>query len=80
MNIRIERDIMKDLLRWKQRPDHKPLIIRGARQIGKTWVMRRFGEKYFDHVAYFNFDLFSAFFSAPSKNLPYRRVEGRLTA
>ncbi len=56
MNIRIERDIMKDLLRWKQRPDHKPLIIRGARQIGKTWVMRRFGEKYFDHVAYFNFD------------------------
>ena len=47
---------MKDLLRWKQSPDHKPLIIRGARQIGKTWVMRRFGEKHFDHVAYFNFD------------------------
>ena len=42
MNIGIERDIMKDLLRWKQSPDHKPLIIRGARQIGKTWVMRRF--------------------------------------
>ena len=56
MNIGIERDIMKDLLRWKQSPDHKPLIIRGARQIGKTWVMRRFGEKHFDHVAYFNFD------------------------
>lgn len=56
MNIEIERDLMKDLLQWKQRTDHKPLIIRGARQIGKTWVMRRFGEKYFDHVAYFNFD------------------------
>ncbi len=56
MNMEIRRDIMQDLLRWKQRPEHKPLIIRGARQIGKTWVMRKFGEKYFDYVAYFNFD------------------------
>ncbi len=56
MNIEIKRDITQDLLRWKQRPDHKPLIIRGARQIGKTWVMRKFGEEHFDHVAYFNFD------------------------
>ena len=56
MSTEIKRDIIKDLLQWKQRPDRKPLIIRGARQIGKTWAMRRFGEENFDYVAYFNFD------------------------
>ncbi len=47
---------MSALRAWKQRPDRKPLIIQGARQIGKTWIMQKFGEMYFDHVAYFNFD------------------------
>ena len=56
MSTEIKRDIIKDLLQWNQRPDRKPLIIRGARQIGKTWAMRRFGEENFDYVAYFNFD------------------------
>lgn len=54
--MEIERDIMSDLLAWKQRVERKPLIIQGARQIGKTWIMRKFGEEYFDYVAYFNFD------------------------
>lgn len=56
MSTEIKRDIINDLLQWKQRSDRKPLIIRGARQIGKTWAMRRFGEENFDYVAYFNFD------------------------
>lgn len=56
MSTEIKRDIVKDLLQWKQRSDRRPLIIQGARQIGKTWVMRRFGEENFDYVAYFNFD------------------------
>ena len=47
---------MTALLKWKQQPERKPLIIQGARQIGKTWIMRKFGEEYFDYVAYFNFD------------------------
>ena len=55
--MEVERDIMAALLDWKQRPDHKPLIIRGARQVGKTWIMQKFGKEYFDHVAYFNFDI-----------------------
>ncbi len=54
--MEIKRDIMTALLKWKQRPERKPLIIQGARQIGKTWIMRKFGEEYFDNVAYFNFD------------------------
>jgi predicted AAA+ superfamily ATPase len=44
------------LLAWKTRQTRMPLIIRGARQIGKTWVIREFGKKHFAHTAYFNFD------------------------
>ena len=55
--MEIERDIMSALLEWKRRPERKPLIIQGTRQIGKTWIMRKFGEDYFDYVAYFNLDV-----------------------
>ena len=47
---------MSALVRWKQRPDRKPLIIQGTRQIGKTWVMKKFGEENFKYVSYFNLD------------------------
>lgn len=52
----IKRDIMDDLLKWKLRPKRKTLIIQGARQTCKTWIMQKFGEEYFEYVAYFNFD------------------------
>ena len=55
-SMEIKRDIIESLFRWKQRGDRKPLIIQGTRQIGKTWIMKKFGEQYFDYVAYFNFD------------------------
>ncbi len=55
--MEIKRDIMGSLLRWKQREERKPLIIQGARQIGKTWIMQKFGEEHFEYVAYFNFDI-----------------------
>lgn len=54
--MEIKRDIMSALVRWKQWPDRKPLIIQGTRQIGKTWVMKKFGEENFKYVAYFNFE------------------------
>ncbi|MCM1530989.1 MAG: ATP-binding protein [Bacteroides sp.] len=54
--MQIQRDIIYDLAIWKQRKERKPLIIQGARQIGKTWAMQQFGAEYFDFVAYFNFD------------------------
>ncbi len=47
---------MEALLKWKQRPSRKPLIIQGARQIGKTWIMKKFGKECFDYVAYFNLE------------------------
>ena len=50
------RKIMNDLLSWKENKNRKPLIIRGARQVGKTYIIKEFGEKNYEGVAYFNFD------------------------
>lgn len=54
--MEIKRNILKELVRWKEDTDRRPLIIQGARQIGKTWVMKRFGESNYKYTAYFNFD------------------------
>lgn len=50
------RSIMKNLIEWKEDKDRKPLILRGARQVGKTFIIKRFGNENYDGVAYFNFD------------------------
>ena len=50
------RSAMKDLYKWKEKSDKKPLIIRGARQVGKTWLMREFGRVAFKDMVYINFD------------------------
>lgn len=47
---------IEDLKKWKESNNRKPLIIRGARQVGKTWLMKEFGEKYYEKCAYINFD------------------------
>jgi len=52
----MERFIFSKLIAWKSDPDRKPLIIKGARQVGKTWLMKEFGEKQYRNYAYFNFD------------------------
>ncbi len=54
--MRIERTIFTDLKRWKDSPTRKPLLLKGARQIGKTWVMETFGRENFDFCAKFDFD------------------------
>lgn len=50
------RNAIENLIRWKNDEDRKPLILRGARQVGKTWLMKEFGKKYYKNYAYFNFD------------------------
>lgn len=46
---------MDKLLEWKKKKNRKPLVIMGARQVGKTWLMREFGKRYYDKVAYISF-------------------------
>jgi hypothetical protein len=47
---------MQDLHEWKNKIDRKPLIIRGARQVGKTWLMKVFGTEAYENCVYINFD------------------------
>jgi hypothetical protein len=54
--MEIKRNIIGQLVRWKDKPGRKPLILQGIRQVGKTWLLKNFGRKYFSDVAYFNFD------------------------
>lgn len=55
--LKLRRKIDKFLKDWKYRPDHKPLIVKGARQIGKTFSIEEFGEKYYENVISINFIL-----------------------
>ena len=50
------RNQIEKLIKWKDSKNKKPLIIRGARQVGKTWLMKEFGERYYKNLAYINFD------------------------
>ena len=52
----MRRYIKKQLIEWKNRQDRKPLILKGARQVGKTYILKEFGEEEYENVAYFNFD------------------------
>ena len=52
----MNRQIYNDLLRWKNRPNRKPLMLLGARQVGKTWIMNHFGRQEYQSVAYINCD------------------------
>ena len=52
----MKRTVMKKLLNWKNSPYRKPLILKGVRQVGKTWVLKEFGRQYYENTAYFNFD------------------------
>jgi hypothetical protein len=52
----VDRIVLADLLKWKVSVNRKPLIIRGARQVGKTWLMKAFGNQNYKKVAYINFE------------------------
>lgn len=52
----MQRLILNDLVKWKNSRYRKPLILKGVRQVGKTWVLKEFGRLYYENIAYFNFD------------------------
>jgi len=51
----MERKLMSELLKWKDKSSRKPLLLEGARQVGKTYLLKDFGKRYFTNVAYINF-------------------------
>ena len=53
---RMRRNAIQKLVTWKSSEDRKPMVLKGARQVGKTWLMKEFGQNYYDSYVYFNFD------------------------
>lgn len=51
----MKRRLMGDLVKWKNQKQRKPLILWGARQVGKTWLMKSFGNEYFENTVYISF-------------------------
>lgn len=51
----MQRFLMEELIQWKDKDNRKPLILKGARQVGKTWLMKEFGRLHFKKVAYVTF-------------------------
>ena len=51
-----KRTIINDLVAWRNSTERKPLILSGARQVGKTWILKEFGRLHFDNTAYFSLD------------------------
>lgn len=52
----MKRNAMDALITWKNDEERKPMVLRGARQVGKTWIMKEFGQNYYENYVYFNFD------------------------
>ena len=52
----MKRNAIQELVAWKSSEDRKPIVLKGARQVGKTWLMKEFGQNYYDSYVYFNFD------------------------
>ncbi len=52
----MKRVAYQDLIAWKNNPSRKPLLMQGARQVGKTWLLKEFGRTEYESCAYFNFE------------------------
>ncbi|MBQ8165067.1 MAG: ATP-binding protein [Clostridia bacterium] len=65
---------IEDLYKWKKSANRKPLIIEGARQVGKTWLMREFGKQAYEKTVYINFDSNSRMADLFSSDLDVNRI------
>jgi hypothetical protein len=78
----MKRTVEQELIAWKGRPDRKPLLVRGARQIGKTYIIESFGEAHFESVVTVNFEemkgIKNSFEGDLSPSLILRDVSARL--
>lgn len=70
----MERFLLKALEQWKTSPARKPLIIRGARQVGKTWLLKEFGKRCFEKCVYVNFEDTTALQSMFDADFDIKRI------
>ena len=77
--MKIRRDIIDRLRQWKNSENRKPILLKGARQTGKTWIMQEFGKECFEYVAEFNFDKVEELASVFDKTNDVSRILKELT-
>lgn len=77
--MKIRRDIIDRLKQWKDSKDRKPILLKGARQTGKTWIMEEFGKECFEYVAIFNFDKVEELAAVFEKTKDVQRILKELT-
>ena len=70
----MERLAMKELIKWKNKSRRKPLILRGARQVGKTWLIKEFGKREYAQMAYVNFERSKGLQSIFADNFDVQRI------
>lgn len=74
----MERKIIKDLIKWKESKNRKPLIIHGARQVGKTYIIKKFGKENYDNLIYVNFETNQEFSSQISDTIDAKYIINKL--
>lgn len=70
----MERTLIHELLVWKEKENRKPLILNGVRQCGKTYLLKDFGTRYYNNVAYFNFEETDSLSSVFEKDYDTKRI------
>lgn len=70
----MRRMLYDDLIKWKDSKDRKPLILKGVRQCGKTWLLKEFGKNCYEDIAYFNFEGNEALQERFSEDLNVERI------
>lgn len=74
MIIQMERTLINDLVQWKEKENRKPLILKGVRQCGKTYLLKDFGSRYYESVAYFNFEETDSLKTVFEKDYDVKRI------
>ncbi|MDR0230700.1 MAG: AAA family ATPase, partial [Dysgonamonadaceae bacterium] len=70
----MKRKILNSLIEWKDSEERKPLILNGARQVGKTYILEEFGKEHFENVIYLNMEIEGAIANFIEKELSPRKI------
>lgn len=78
LGVSVQRNLLRELIRWKSRPNRKPLIVQGARQTGKTWLMNEFARQEFPDFVRIDFLYDEAARLLFSQNLDLHQIVSRI--
>lgn len=74
----MKREIINELIKWKNSGNRKPLVIHGARQIGKTYIVKQFGKEFYDNIIYVNFETNKELSNSIDENINAKYIINKL--